>query len=203
MPVFSSLFTAPSQQIIFFADLSIFSGIECVGNFPLATIKNTKDFLKPNPERESVIISSVDLKTYISDGTTHTLNTTNVLTVMKGGNDASALTAGKYDFLSPWLNPTIAMASAAVGDVVVVYPGEYTIGVGGNVTRNKGTLILTKNQQDYDLQTIVEDASSSGEDDDGNAIDFSGKVGDKRISLLRFSTSLLRLCGASMAITGA
>jgi len=102
--------------------------------FPLATFKNKKDPLRPNPERETVIISSTDLKTYISDGITHTLNTTNVLTVMKGGNDASALTAGKYDSLAPWLNPTIAMASAAVGDVVVVYPGEYTIGVGGNVT---------------------------------------------------------------------
>ena len=102
--------------------------------FPLATFKNKKDPLRPNPERETVIISSTDLKTYISDGTTHTLNTTNVLSVMKGGNDASALTAGMYDLLSPWLNPTIAMASATAGDTVVVYPGEYTIGVGGNVT---------------------------------------------------------------------
>ena len=39
--------------------------------------------------------------------------------------------------------------------------------------------------QDYDLQKIVEDASSSGVDDSGQAVDFSGKVSDMRIYITK------------------
>jgi hypothetical protein len=62
------------------------------------------------------------------------LNTSNTLTVMKSGDDVTALSSGKYNIGKSWLNPTIAMANASVGDTVVVYPGVYTIGVGGDIT---------------------------------------------------------------------
>lgn len=62
------------------------------------------------------------------------LSFTNVLFVSKGGNDATALVAGKYDFHKQWLNPTVAMANAVSGDIVCVYAGVYTIGTGGDVT---------------------------------------------------------------------
>jgi hypothetical protein len=59
----------------------------------------------------------------------------NVLTVTKSGNDTTAAIL-KYDFHDPWKNPTVAMTAAVSGDVVVVYPGTYTIGVGADVTDN-------------------------------------------------------------------
>ena len=84
--------------------------------------------------------SKYELTLTFNDGTTlvapypasfYSLSTTNVLTVTKSGNDTDALAAGKYDFIEPWLNPTVAMASADAGDVVIVYPGTYKIGTGG------------------------------------------------------------------------
>ena len=54
----------------------------------------------------------------------------NVLTVTKSGDDTTAAVL-KYDFHEPWKNPTVAMAAAVTGDVVVVYPGTYQIGSGG------------------------------------------------------------------------
>lgn len=102
---------------------------------PLGTFKSKKEALKPNPKMESVLISAIDLKTYIgAGGGGGLLNLTNSLVVSKGGNDATALSDGKYDLLSPWLNPTVAMANAAVGDTVIVYPGIYTIGTGSDIT---------------------------------------------------------------------
>ena len=102
---------------------------------PLGTFKSKKEALKPNPKMESVLISAIDLKTYIgAGGGGGLLNLTNSLVVSKGGNDATALSDGKYDLLSPWLNPTVAMANASVGDTVIVYPGIYTIGTGSDIT---------------------------------------------------------------------
>ena len=57
----------------------------------------------------------------------------NVLTVTKSGDDTTAAVQ-KYDFHKPWANPTVAMAAAVSGDIVIVYPGTYTIGVGADVT---------------------------------------------------------------------
>lgn len=61
---------------------------------------------------------------------------TNTLIVTKGGDDANALAAGKYDSHTPWLNPSVAMANAVAGDMVVVFPGEYIIGPGGYPDNN-------------------------------------------------------------------
>jgi len=49
-------------------------------------------------------------------------------------------------------------------------------GLGGTIREYSGSFAPSSNVQDYDLQKIIEDASSSGEDDGGQAVDFSGKV---------------------------
>ena len=38
-----------------------------------------------------------------------------------------------------------------------------------------------EDQQDYDLQSVIETAGASGEDDAGNAVPFSGKINEKRV----------------------
>ena len=54
-------------------------------------------------------------------------------------------------------------------------------GVGGTTTIYSASFTTTKNQQDYDLQTIISSSSASGVNDNGDAIDYAGKVTDKRI----------------------
>ncbi len=54
-------------------------------------------------------------------------------------------------------------------------------GLGGALPQYSASFKPVAKQQDYDLQQIIEDASSSGEDDGGNAVPFSGKVGTKRV----------------------
>ena len=54
-------------------------------------------------------------------------------------------------------------------------------GFGGTVPQYSASFTPKTNQQDYDLQTIIQSASTSGVDDGGNAVDYAGKVGDKRI----------------------
>jgi hypothetical protein len=54
-------------------------------------------------------------------------------------------------------------------------------GFGGTVPQYSASFKIVKNQQDYDIQKIIQDASDSGADDAGNSVDYSGKVGDKRV----------------------
>jgi hypothetical protein len=54
-------------------------------------------------------------------------------------------------------------------------------GYGGTLTQYSASFAPNNNRQDYDLQEIVESASSTGLDDQGTAVDFSGKVNDRRI----------------------
>ena len=54
-------------------------------------------------------------------------------------------------------------------------------GYGGTRTIYSGSFAPNSGQQDYDLQTIIEAASTSGTDDGGNTVDFAGKVGNSRI----------------------
>ena len=76
------------------------------------------------------------------DLTIDDLNIDTVLTVTKSGNDTTAAVQ-KHDFHKPWLNPTVAMAAADVGDTVVVYPGVYKIGPGG--LTDDGSQYMVKN----------------------------------------------------------
>jgi hypothetical protein len=54
-------------------------------------------------------------------------------------------------------------------------------GFGGTTPIYSASFAPAKNQQVYDLQTIIQDASTSGVDDGGNAVDYAGKVGDNRV----------------------
>tara|TARA_Y100000592_G_scaffold56450_1_gene88697 strand:- start:9899 stop:11176 length:1278 start_codon:yes stop_codon:yes gene_type:complete len=54
-------------------------------------------------------------------------------------------------------------------------------GVGGTTRIYSASFTTVKNQQDYDLQSIVSAASDTGLDDDGNAVPYAGKVGDSRV----------------------
>ena len=56
-------------------------------------------------------------------------------------------------------------------------------GVGGTVREYSASFSPQQDIQDYDLQQIIMDASDSGEDDGGNAVGFSGKVNDKRVTV--------------------
>jgi hypothetical protein len=63
-----------------------------------------------------------------------------------------------------------------VGDAVATMAG-----IGGTTRIYSASFTTVKNQQDYDLQTIISSASDTGLDDDGNAVPYAGKVGDSRI----------------------
>ncbi len=54
-------------------------------------------------------------------------------------------------------------------------------GFGGTVTIYSGSFVTVKNQEVYDLQTIISSSSVSGEDDRGAPIGYSGKVGASRV----------------------
>ena len=54
-------------------------------------------------------------------------------------------------------------------------------GVGGTTRIYSASFTTVKNQQDYDLQTIVSAASDTGLDDSGGAVPYAGKIGDSRI----------------------
>ena len=53
--------------------------------------------------------------------------------------------------------------------------------IGGTTRIYSGSFVPDGEVQDYDLQSIIETASSSGKDESGNSVPFSGKVGTKRI----------------------
>lgn len=54
-------------------------------------------------------------------------------------------------------------------------------GIGGTTSIYSASFTTVKNQQDYDLQTIISSSSASGQNDSGEAINYAGKVTDKRI----------------------
>ena len=54
-------------------------------------------------------------------------------------------------------------------------------GFGGTIPQYSASFKVVKDQQDYDLQSIIQSASNSGVDDGGDAVSYADKVGDKRI----------------------
>ena len=54
-------------------------------------------------------------------------------------------------------------------------------GVGGTSRIYSASFTTVKNKQDYDLQTIISSSSASGLNDNGDAVDYAGKVEDSRI----------------------
>ena len=58
-------------------------------------------------------------------------------------------------------------------------------GFGGTTPIYSASFAPVTDQQDYDLQTIIVSASNSGVDQQGNAVPYSGAVGDKRVIVTR------------------
>ena len=58
-------------------------------------------------------------------------------------------------------------------------------GFGGTTPQYSASFKPSKNKQDYDLQKIIEDASASGVDDKGAAVDYNGKVDGKRVIITK------------------
>jgi hypothetical protein len=58
-------------------------------------------------------------------------------------------------------------------------------GFGGTLPEYSASFKPVTKQQDYDLQSIIESASSDGVDDSGNAVPFAGKVGDDRVVITK------------------
>ncbi len=67
-----------------------------------------------------------------------------------------------------------------VGDAVAT-----AAGFGGTTPIYSGSFKTVKGQQDYDLQTILSSASGTGVDDAGNAVPFSGEIGNKRVIITK------------------
>ena len=66
--------------------------------------------------------------------------------------------------------------SKTIGDGV-----SAVAGFGGTVREFSASFSPTTDVQDYDIQTIIASASQSGVDDGGTAIDYQGKVDNKRV----------------------
>jgi len=58
-------------------------------------------------------------------------------------------------------------------------------GFGGTIPQYSASFAPVIDKQDYDLQTIIKSASSSGVDDGGTSVDYAGKVGDKRVIITK------------------
>ncbi len=54
-------------------------------------------------------------------------------------------------------------------------------GVGGNVTEYSASIKTQTNQQDYDLDSLIQEAAESGVGANGDAVDFAGLVGNKKL----------------------
>jgi hypothetical protein len=90
-------------------------------------------------------------------------------TILSGASDAST----KY--------PRFTLGySRRVGDAAAVASG-----FGGNVPQYSGSFTVKKNQQDYDLQEIIQNASVSGVDDSGTTIDYAGKINNNRVIITK------------------
>jgi len=57
--------------------------------------------------------------------------------------------------------------------------------VGGHLTEYSASFEPISSIQDYDLTSIIQSASATGQDDGDNPVDFSGKVGDKKVLVTR------------------
>jgi hypothetical protein len=112
-----------------------------------------------------------------------------ILNMHQGKNilsDALGKVTGTFDHLGDSLTgpsganlqyPKITLSYAnKVGDGVSTMAG-----VGGTTRIYSASFTTVKNQQDYDLQSIISSSSASGVNDNGDAVDYSGKVSDSRV----------------------
>ena len=112
-----------------------------------------------------------------------------ILNMHQGKNilsDALGKATGTFDHLGDSLTgpsgvnlqyPKITLSYAnKVGDGLATMAG-----VGGTTRIYSASFTTVKNQQDYDLQSIISSSSASGVNDNGDAVDYAGKVTDSRV----------------------
>jgi len=125
----------------------------------------------------SYIVNLHQSKNALSDALGNATGTFDHMGNMKASSFSSSLGTSRVELKYPRFKFSY---SKKVGDGLAA-----AAGIGGTIRQYSASFGIVENQQDYDLQTIVEDASSSGTDDDGNVIDFADKVGNKRVVITR------------------
>ncbi len=90
-------------------------------------------------------------------------------TILSGASDAST----KYPRFTLGYSRRVGDAAAVAG------------GFGGNVPQYSASFTVSKNKQDYDLQSIIQSASASGKDDAGNTVDYAGKIDNNKVNITK------------------
>jgi hypothetical protein len=114
----------------------------------------------------SYIVNLHQSKNALSDALGDTTGTFDHLGNLKTGPASASLRYPRFQ----------ASYAKKVGDGLATMAG-----FGGTSTVFSASFRPVTDGQDYDLQDIVEKASSSGSDDGGGSVPYSGKVGSKRI----------------------
>jgi len=86
-----------------------------------------------------------------------------------GGNETISGSNLKYPRFSLGYSRRVGDAGASAG------------GFGGTVPQYSASFKPVQDQQDYDIQQIIQDASSTGTDQAGDPVPYAGKVGRKRV----------------------
>jgi hypothetical protein len=125
----------------------------------------------------SYIINLHQSKNVLSDTLGATTGTFDHMGKMKESDFSSSLGASRIELKYPRYK---FKSSKKVGDGLAS-----AAGIGGTERHYSASFGIIENQQDYDLQTIISSAASSGTDSAGNTIDFAGKVGNKRVVITK------------------
>lgn len=125
----------------------------------------------------SYIVNLHQSKNVLSDALGATTGTFDHMGNMKSSSFSSSLGESRIELKYPRFK---FKSTQKIGDGLASVAG-----LGGTHRQYSASFSPKRNQQDYDLQTIIEAASTSGTDDGGKAIDFSGKVGNKRVVVNR------------------
>jgi len=122
----------------------------------------------------SYIINLHQSKNVLSDALGNTTGTFDHLGNIKGEASLSSSLGGQHVALK--YMKTQFSISKKIGD-----GASYIEGMGGTIRQYSASFSPATDQQDYDLQTIIETAGTSGVDDGGAAVPFAGKINDKRV----------------------
>jgi len=125
----------------------------------------------------SYIVNLHQSKNMLSDALGDATGTFDHMGAIKSGALSSSLGDSRVELKYPRYQFSY---SKKVGDGMASVAG-----FGGTVRQYSASFAPKSNQQDYDLQTIIETASTDGKDDGGNVVDFADKVGNKRVVVTR------------------
>ena len=114
----------------------------------------------------SYIINLHQSKNVLSDVLGDATGTFNHRGVLKTGPASASLRYPRFQF----------QYSRRIGDGMAAAGG-----FGGTMPEYSASFTPSNDKQDYDLQNIIKSASAAGVDDQGGAVDYSGKVGQKRV----------------------